>query len=129
MAMTDKDNILVEDFFKEVARQQIEDNGFTERVMEQVSNRTADRSYRLCRIWTWCCLIVGALAFWLFDGAGALMQSLRTLLSTVVTAFEVFLTTAPTADVHLNPVLILLLLAFVLIFLPYRTARRLSATL
>ena len=129
MAMTDKDNILVEDFFKEAAMQQIEDNGFTERVMEQVSNQAANRSYRLCRLWTWCCLIVGTLAFWLFDGAGALMQSLRTLSSTVVTAFEVFLTTAPTADVHLNPVLILLLLAFVLIFLPYRTARRLSAIL
>ena len=33
MAMTDKDNIMIEEFFKQAAQQQIEDNGFTERVM------------------------------------------------------------------------------------------------
>ena len=31
--MTDKDNLLLEGFFKQAAQQQIEDNGFTERVM------------------------------------------------------------------------------------------------
>ena len=34
--MTDNDNLLIEEFFKQATRQQIEDNGFTERVMERV---------------------------------------------------------------------------------------------
>ena len=32
--MTDKENRMIEDFFKQAAQQQIEDNGFTERVMK-----------------------------------------------------------------------------------------------
>ena len=34
--MTDKDDLLIRDFFKEAAQQQIEDNGFTERVMGMI---------------------------------------------------------------------------------------------
>ena len=40
MDMTDNENILLESFFKEAAQQQIEDNGFTERVMESLPSKT-----------------------------------------------------------------------------------------
>ena len=36
--MTDKDNLLIEEFFKQAAQQQIEDNGFTERVMASIDH-------------------------------------------------------------------------------------------
>ena len=36
--MTEKENKLIEDLFKQAAQQQIEDNGFTERVMEAIGN-------------------------------------------------------------------------------------------
>ena len=36
--MTEKENKLIEDLFKQAAQQQIEDNGFTEKVMEAIGN-------------------------------------------------------------------------------------------
>ena len=121
--MTDKDNILIEDFFRQTARQQIDDNGFTERVMAGLETRTS----KLCRLWTWGCIGVGALLFFFLNGWETLMISLRMLLTTIVTALEVFVTTAPTADVHLSLLSLLLLMAFVTVYLPYQTFRRLSA--
>lgn len=125
--MTDNENILIERLFQEAARQQIEDNGFTERVMDSLP--AGSTSHRLSRLWTWFCIVLGVVLFWLFNGWETLMASGRMLLSSMVTALEVFLTTVPTTDLHLDPVLLLLVLAFVGVYLPYQTYRKLSTTL
>ena len=128
--MTDNDNLLIEKFFNQAARQQIEDNGFTERVMEQIvrqEQQSSVKTHHLSLLWTWFCVVVGLVLFVVLGGWESLKASIMVLASTVLTSLEVFVTTAPTADLHLNPALLLLVAAFVLIYLPYRTARMLSA--
>ena len=127
--MNDNENILIESFFKEAAQQQIEDNGFTERVMENLPAGKANLAHRLTRLWTWFCVVLGGVLFFLLNGWDSLKASFNMLLSAVLTGLEVFVTTAPTTDLQLNPWLVLLAVAFVLIFLPYQTYRKLSATL
>ena len=127
--MNDNENILIESFFKEAAQQQIEDNGFTERVMANLPAGEANMVHRLSRLWTWFCVVMGVVLFFLLNGWDSLKASINMLLSTVLTGLEVFVTTAPTTDLQLNPWLVLLAVAFVLIFLPYQTYRKLSATL
>ena len=131
MDMTDSDNRLVERFFQEAAQQEITDNGLTERVMQGVETVEASmgRSSLLCRLWTWFCILTGGILFFFLNGWEALKASLLAILETVLTSLSVFATTAPTTDLHLDPVLVLLAVAFVLVFLPYQTARRLSTTL
>ena len=127
--MNDKENILIESFFKEAAQQQIEDNGFTERVMANLPAGEVNLAHRLTRLWTWFCVVLGGVLFFLLNGWDSLKSSINMLLSTILTGLDVFITTAPTTDLRLNPWLVLLALAFVLIFLPYQTYRKLSATL
>ena len=127
--MSDNENILIESFFKEAAQQQIENNGFTERVMANLPAGEVNLAHRLTRLWTWFCVVLGGVLFFLLNGWDSLKSSINMLLSTILTGLDVFITTAPTTDLRLNPWLILLALAFVLIFLPYQTYRKLSATL
>lgn len=132
--MTDKENIQLEKFFKHAAQQQIEDNGFTVRVMgtledEAYGSLGHQTSKRLCRLWTVFCVIVAAALFFILNGWDVLRGSIQTFFLTIVTNVEVFLTTVPTVDLHLNPVLVLLLAVFVSVYIPYQTARRLSAVL
>jgi hypothetical protein len=129
MDMNDNENILIESFFKEAAQQQIEDNGFTERVMANLPAGEVNLAHRLTRLWTWFCVVLGGVLFFLFNGWDSLKTSINMLLSTILTGLDVFITTAPTTDLRLNPWLVLLAVAFVLIFLPYQTYRKLSATL
>ena len=135
--MTDKDKILIDDFFegrneladffKQAAQQQIEDNGFTERVMQNLPKTDIIR--RLSRMWSLFCILVGAGLFFAFGGwqvlQGLFYGGLRMLLGWL----EVFAITAPTTEININLWVVLLLLAFVLVFLPYQTYRKLSATL
>ena len=125
--MTDKDNIILEDFFKQAAQQQIEDNGFTERVMQNLPKTNTVR--RLSRLWSLFCILVGAGLFFAFGGwqvlQGLFYGGLRMLLGWL----EVFALTAPTTEIDINLWFVLLLAAFVLVFLPYQTYRKLSATL
>ena len=128
--MTDKDNILIEDFFKQAAQQQIEDNGFTERVMMNLpESEQEEKAHRLSLLWTLFCVVVSVVLFFVFGGWEALKASIMVALHGVLTSLSVFLTTAPTTEVPLNPVVLLLVAAFVLIYLPYRTYRKLSAAL
>ena len=125
--MTDKDNIILEDFFKQAAQQQIEDNGFTERVMQNLPKTNTVR--RLSRLWSLFCILVGVGLFFVFGGwqvlQGLFFGGLRMLLGWL----EVFALTAPTTEIDINLWFVLLLAAFVLVFLPYQTYRKLSATL
>ena len=129
--MTEKENKLIEDLFKQAAQQQIEDNGFTDKVMEAIGNGQLkmDNGKLLSILWTWFCIAVSVALFFVFNGWEMLKASLHVLYASILTSFEVFLTTAPTAEFDLNPWMILLALGFVSIYLPYRTARKLSAIL
>ena len=125
--MTDKDNIILEDFFKQAAQQQIEDNGFTERVMQNLPKTNTVR--RLSRLWSLFCILVGVGLFFAFGGwqelQGLFIGGLRMLLGWL----EVFALTIPTTEININLWTVLLLLGFVLVVLPYQTYRKLSATL
>jgi len=137
--MTDKDNILIDDFFegrndladlfKQAAQQQIEDNGFTERVMHNLPETKTNTVRRLSRLWSLFCILVGVGLFFAFNGwqvlQGLFYGGLRMLLGWI----EVFALTAPTTEIDINLWVVLLLVGFVLIFLPYQTYRKLSATL
>ena len=130
--MTDKDNLLIENFFKQAAQQQIEDHGFTEKVMAKIAEREqqpAVATRHMSLLWTWFCVVVALALFFILGGWESLKASIMVLMSTALTSIEVLLTTAPTADWNLNPVLLLLAVAFVLVYLPYRTAHKLSAIL
>ena len=127
--MTDKENMMIEALFKQAAQQQIEDNGFTERVMKNLPDRKLDVARRLSQLWTLFCLVVAGVLFFVFGGwqvvTGLFYASLRVMLGWL----EVLMVTAPTAEIHVNLWSIQLLVAIVLVYLPYLTARKLSATL
>ena len=127
--MEDKDNIMIEEFLKQAARQQIEDNGFTERVMAQLPDRRIETVRRLSRLWTVFCVVTAGILFFAFGGLQMMKAGVMSMLHMLLTYIEVLAATAPTAEIPVNPWVVLLLLAFVLIYLPYQTARKLSATL
>ena len=129
--MTEKENKLIEDLFKQAAQQQIEDNGFTEKVMASIEKGQwkMDNGKLLSILWTWFCIAVSVVLFFVFNGWEMLKASLMVLYAAFRTSLEVFFTTAPTAEFDLTPWMILLALGFVSIYLPYQTARKLSATL
>ena len=108
---------------------QIEDNGFTERVMQHLPDETFAKAHRLSTLWTLFCVIVGAVLFFVFGGwqvvVGLYEGGLRMLLGWM----EVLMATAPTTEIPVNPWVVLLLVAFVLIYLPYQTGRKLSSVL
>jgi hypothetical protein len=124
--MTDNNQFL-DDLFKQAAQQQIEDNGFTERVMQNLPK--TDTVRRLSRLWSLFCILVGVGLFFAFGGWQLLQNlffgGLRMLLGWI----EVFAITAPTTEININLWVVLLLVGFVLIVLPYQTYRKLSATL
>ena len=126
--MTDNNQFL-EDLFKQAALQQIEDNGFTERVMQNLPETKTNTVRRLSRLWSLFCILVGVGLFFAFNGwqvlQGLFYGGLRMLLGWL----EVFALTAPTTEIDINLWVVLLLVGFVLIFLPYRTYRKLSAAL
>ncbi|MBO6030553.1 MAG: DUF5056 domain-containing protein [Prevotella sp.] len=137
--MTDKDNILIDDFFegrneladlfKQAAQQQIEDNGFTERVMHNLPETKTDTVRRLSRLWSMFCILVGLGLFFAFNGWQVLQGLFYGGLHMLLGWIEVFALTAPTTEIDINLWVVLLLLGFVLVFLPYQTYRKLSATL
>jgi hypothetical protein len=137
--MTDKDNILIDDFFegrndladlfKQAAQQQIEDNGFTERVMQNLPDARTDNVRRLSRLWSLFCILVALGLFFAFGGWQVLQSLFFGGLHMLLGWLEVFAVTAPLTEININLWVVLLLLVFVLVVLPYQTYRKLSATL
>ena len=127
--MTDKDNFMIEEFFKQAAQQQIEDNGFTERVMQSLPDGKSNVVRRLSQLWTLFCIAVAGVLFFVFGGwqviTGLFLASLRVIFGWL----EVQMVTATTTEIPVNLCGILLLVAMVFVYLPYQTARKLSATL
>lgn len=100
--MNENDKKLIEQFFRESALQQVEDNGFTERVMtairtaeatpEMKSSISAQRLSLFSSLWTVFCIIVALAVFYLSNG----WQALTSYATMLLTYVEVFLRTAPT---------------------------------
>ena len=101
--MEDKNDIMLKQLFEQAAQQQIEDNGFTERVMANLPERSGYSVRTLSRLWTLFCLIIGMLAFWLASGYSALEGFLSGGKQMLITTIEVFLATAPTTEIQVNP--------------------------
>ena len=87
--MIDKDERLLQQFFSEAANQKIEDNGFTERVMQRLASANVQRSafnvQRISRLWTWFCITVFAVLFVVFHGWELLAVQLEVMLRTMAT--------------------------------------------
>jgi len=127
--MTDKDNVILDELFKQASLQQIEDNGFTERVMHNLPDTKAVTARRLSSMWSLFCIVVGMVLFFAFGGWQLLMSLFIGGLRMLLGWLEVLVITAPTTEVNINLWVVLLAAVFVLVVLPYQTYRKLSATL
>jgi hypothetical protein len=127
--MTDKDNKMIEAFFKQAAQQQIEDNGFTERVMRNLPDRKMEVVRKLSQLWTLFCMAVAGVLFFVLGGWQVVTALFYATLRMMFGWLEVQMVTATTTEIPVNLWGILLLVAIVLVYLPYQTARKLSATL
>ena len=89
MDMIDNDERLLQQFFSEAANQKIEDNGFTDRVMQQLASSNVQRStfnvQRVSRLWTWFCISVFVVLFVVFHGWELLAVQLEVMLRTMAT--------------------------------------------
>ena len=81
MDMIDDNDRLLQQFFSEAASQQIEDNGFTERVMQ----RLPSRMNWFVRIWNTVCIVLFAVLFVVFRGWDLLAVQLEVMLRTMST--------------------------------------------
>lgn len=77
--MTDNNEHLLQQFFSEAAQKQIEDNGFTERVMRQLPAR---KSW-FARLWTPFCIITFVVLFIVFRGWELLFTHFEGMLHSV----------------------------------------------
>ena len=84
------DEQLLERFFSTAQQQTIADNGFTQRVMRQLP----DRSLWLSRLWTALCLTAGIVLFVVCKGWQPIMAGLLSMVHT------------PLSDVHPIPLFI-----------------------
>ena len=82
--MIDKDERLLQQFFSEAANQKIEDNGFTERVMQSLPV-VSQRSWlsRFSCLWTWFCISVFVVLFVVFHGWELLAVQFEVMLRTM----------------------------------------------
>ena len=93
--MIENDNILLEQFFQEAATQQLEDNGFSERVSQAIE-RSAVHTLRFnlyAHLWTLFCIVVAFAVFLFTQGWNVLVTYATVFLTNV----EVFLRTLPVA--------------------------------
>ena len=84
--MIDNDERLLQQFFSEAANQKIEDNGFTERVMQRlpVASQRAWLSW-FSKLWTMFCVAVFAILFMVFHGWELLAVQFEVMLRTMAT--------------------------------------------
>ena len=129
MDMEDKNDVLLKQLFEQAAKQEIADNAFTERVMMNLPKRSVSRVRCLSRLWTVFCVLTAGLIFWMASGWSIVEGFLAGGKQMLVNTIEVFLITAPTTEIEINPWTLMLMLGFVLVFLPYQTYRKLSAAL
>ena len=85
------DNQLLENFFQEARQATVPDNGFTERVMQQVPDR---RMLTLSRLWTVFCVAAAVLLFILLRGWEMIAYSLLMLVNTPPTQQQLIMLAA-----------------------------------
>ncbi len=90
MDMTDDSERLLQQFFSEAARQQIADDGFTERVMQQLPVRKPAVSRNFLRLWTLACVAVYVVLFVVLDGWQLLLTHVEVLVRTALTGSITF---------------------------------------
>ena len=88
MDMIDKDEQLLQQFFSEAAHQKVEDDGFTERVMQRLETEgklqaSAIRLHTITRLWTVFCISVFVILFVVFRGWELLAVHLEVMLRTM----------------------------------------------
>ncbi len=79
--MIEDNDRLLQQFFNEAASLQIDDNGFTERVMQ----RLPSRMNWFVRIWNTVCIVLFAVLFIVFRGWDLLAVQLEVMLRTMST--------------------------------------------
>ena len=86
--MNENDNMLIEQFFREAASQQIRDNGFSDRVMERIEELHPSSHYTLLSMgWTLFCITIALLVFFWLHG----WSEIATDITVMLTYVEVFL--------------------------------------
>ena len=89
MDMIEDNERLLQQFFSEAASQQIDDNGFTERVMQRLSSADAERTafdvQRVSRLWTWFCILLFVVLFIVCRGWELLAVHFEVMLRTMAT--------------------------------------------
>ncbi|NDW13395.1 DUF5056 domain-containing protein [Bacteroides sp. 214] len=87
--MKENDDILLKEFFNQ-NKQEIEDNGFSSRVMKNLPGR---ENKRIAQILTILCAVVSILLFILLDGVqnilGALQQAFINIVQHGITAIDI----------------------------------------
>jgi hypothetical protein len=88
MDMIDKDEQLLRQFFSEAAHQKVEDDGFTERVMQRLETEgklqaSVIRLHTITRLWTVFCISVFVILFVVFRGWELLAVHLEVMLRTM----------------------------------------------
>lgn len=88
MDMIDKDEQLLQQFFSEAAHQKVEDDGFTERVMQRLETEgklqaSVIRLHTITRLWTMFCISVFVILFVVFRGWELLAVHLEVMLRTM----------------------------------------------
>lgn len=91
------DHELLEQFFRSAREQEITDNGFSARVMQQIAAQearqqsAARRAARLSRLWTGFCIAVAAVLFVLLRGWIPLAQAAFNLFTTPPTVHRLLM--------------------------------------
>lgn len=98
--MNEDNELLLQQFFSEAARQQVADDGFTERVMRSLPRRTN----WFARLWTLGCVMVFVVLFIVLRGWELLAVQL-----------EVLVRTLPTESFTVNPIMLLTILMSLLL--------------
>ena len=101
--MIENDEQMLIRFFEE-NRLEIEDNGFTERVVRQLPTRAV----KLNRIWTLICWVVGISFFFIMDGVGQLQRVVLQLIHAVAGMFA-------SVDLSIYSFILVIILIFTMI--------------
>ena len=81
----DNDEHLLQQFFNEAAHQQIEDNGFADRVMQRLSVERNSQQKLFVRVWNTVFITLFVVLFFVFHGLDLLMVHFEVMFRTLVT--------------------------------------------
>jgi hypothetical protein len=97
--------------------------------MRNLPDRKTELVRKLSQLWTLFCIAVAGVLFFVLGGWQVVTALFYATLRMMFGWLEVQMATATTTEIPVNLWGILLLVAIVLVYLPYQTVRKLSATL